>query len=35
MGKTIKRMEEEKQKVMPVKGSFHPADDAMMITKDF
>jgi hypothetical protein len=26
--KTIKQMEEEKQKVMPVKNSFHPADDA-------
>ena len=28
MAKTIKHMEEEKQKVMPVKNSFHPADDA-------
>ncbi len=27
MAKTIKQMEEEKQKVMPVKNSFHPADD--------
>ena len=26
MAKTIKRMDEEKQKVMPVKDSFHPAD---------
>jgi hypothetical protein len=27
MAKTIKQMEEEKQKVMPVNDSFHPADD--------